>query len=64
MHYRSVVYTLHLNIMLVHAQNVKQPFDIYFIVIGLVMIEIYALFGGYTLVAHMPNDHVTVNLSP
>ena len=50
--------------MLVHAQNVKQPFDIYFIVISLVMIEIYALFGGYTLVAHMPNDHVTVNLSP
>ncbi len=48
--------------MLVHAQNVKQPFDIYSIVIGLVIIEIYALFGGYTLVGQ--HDHVTVNLSP
>jgi len=36
--------------MLVHAQNVKQPFDIYSIVIALVMIEIYALLCGYTLV--------------
>ena len=46
----SVVYVRRLNILLVHAQNVKALFDIYIIIIGSIVVEIYTLFRGDALV--------------
>jgi len=44
------MYVCCLRITLVHAQNVNVSFDSYFSIIGFVVVEIFALLRGDTLV--------------
>ena len=51
--------------MLIHAQNVKATYDSYFIVIGFVVVEIFAFLrsdaswgGPHAYTGHLPIDYV------
>lgn len=48
--HQSVVYVYHLNITLVHAQNVNASFNICIIIVGIDIVEICALFVGDAIV--------------
>ena len=48
--YQNVAYIRRLSIMLAHALSVKATFDGHFIIIGFVVVEIFAFFRGNTLV--------------